>query len=128
MTKIENILLNIITAIVTIIGIVFVIVIYNLFYYQKLNSYLKKKKPRRLSELLKYRTFAEATSNPIRGINYAFRFLDYLYNDLDIRDKNIRKYKFKLRLGFKLFLLSIFVVFALLSITIMIAWFFGGFS
>ncbi len=98
--------------------------IFNFYNSQKLWNYIKNRNPSRWSELLKYKTFAEATSNPIRAFYTTIRLMNYIYNNLDTNDKQIRKYKYRLKIGIKLFLLNVIVIFVLFFIAAFVVY--GG--
>ncbi len=56
----------------------------------------------------------------------SFKWFSYIFNDLDARDKNILKYKIKLRNWTKLFVGSAVSGAIIMIFIILLAWYFGA--
>ena len=120
MTSIVNILILVILLIVSLI-VFFITVIYNLFYNLKLSLYLRKHRFKRWRYLTTLLGVGPWMNNP-------FRWIPYVFNNLDTLDKTILHYKRILRSGLKIFTISFAIFIVLLFIFPLLLQFFGGIS
>ena len=118
MTSIELMIITLVAITVVIFVIYFIIGFYDLYYIYKLYLYLERKKFKRWRYLTTIKGRIPLFSNP-------FKAIPYIFNDLDTGDKNIKKYKEKLRSGLKLILIFS-VIIVLLFASIFLTAYFGG--
>ena len=121
MVDIGNLLITLVIMLFSAAGLGLITGIYVAFLCERLFFYLKKHHYKRWQELTTIKGFVLGTASP-------FRLFPYIFNDLDVRDKNILRYKNKLRTWTKLFILSAAFAGIITVVIILIAWYFGGFA
>ena len=119
MTNIEQMLLFLVSILLLFIVSALILGFYNLFYSHRLASYLKNNNPKRWKQLYTIKEIGSLLSNTLSSFSY-------ISNKLDTEDRNILRYKNKLRFGSKIFFINVLLVWILIILILITALSFGG--